>query len=57
MQRLWGQKISDLAFSEFVEILEWVAQKKGKSVVYIDRCYPSSTTCYHCGHVLEYLDL
>ncbi|NEO34104.1 MAG: transposase [Symploca sp. SIO3C6] len=57
MQRLWGQKISDLAFSEFVEILEWVAQKKGKSVVYIDRRYPSSTTCYHCGHVLEYLDL
>ncbi|NER29612.1 MAG: transposase, partial [Symploca sp. SIO1C4] len=25
--------------------------------VYIDRWYPSSKTCYHCGHVLESLDL
>jgi putative transposase len=57
MQRLWGRKISDLAFAEFLKILEWVAKKKGKQVVYIDRWYPSSKTCSHCGHVLESLDL
>jgi putative transposase len=57
MQRLWGRKISDLAFGEFLQILEWVAKKKGKEVVYIDRWYPSSKTCSHCGHVLESLDL
>lgn len=57
MQRLWGRKISDLAFGEFLQILEWVAHKKGKSVVYIDRWYPSSKTCHHCGHVLESLEL
>ncbi|MEH2411512.1 RNA-guided endonuclease InsQ/TnpB family protein [Nostoc sp.] len=57
MQRLWGRKISDLAFGEFLNILEWVAQKKKKQVVFIDRWYPSSKTCNHCGHVLKELDL
>jgi putative transposase len=57
MQRLWGRKISDLAFGEFLQILEWVAKKKGKEVVFIDRWYPSSKTCNHCGHVLKALDL
>jgi putative transposase len=56
MQRLWGRKISDLAFGEFLQILEWVAQKKGKAIVFIDRWYPSSKTCSSCGHVLENLD-
>jgi len=57
MQRLWGRKISDLAFGEFIEILEWVAKKKNKQVVFIDPWYPSSKTCNHCGHVLKELDL
>ncbi len=57
MQRLWGRKISDLAFGEFLQILEWVAVKKGKQVVFIDQWYPSSKTCSNCGHVLESLDL
>ena len=57
MQRLWGRKISDLAFGEFLQILEWVAKKKNKQVLYIDQWYPSSKTCSHCGHILEKLDL
>ena len=57
MQRLWGRKISDLAFGEFLQKLEGVATKKGKKVVYIDQWYPSSKTCSNCGHVLERLDL
>jgi putative transposase len=57
MQRLWGRKIGDLAFREFLSILEWVASKKGKQVVYIDPWYPSSKTCSCCGHQLEALDL
>lgn len=57
MQRLWGRKISDLAFREFLQILEWVAQKKGKKVIYIDQWYPSSKTCSHCQHLLDSLDL
>jgi putative transposase len=57
MQRLWGRKISDLAFGEFLQILEWVATKKGKQVVFIDRWYPSSKTCSSCGYVLKELAL
>ncbi|MBW4613645.1 MAG: transposase [Desmonostoc vinosum HA7617-LM4] len=57
MQRLWGRKISDLAFGEFIQILEWIAKKKNKFVVFIDQWYPSTKTCSCCGHVLESLDL
>ena len=57
MQRLWGRKISDLAFGEFLQILQWIATKKGKQVVFLWRWYPSSKTCSDCGHVLESLDI
>ena len=57
MQRLWGRKINDLALSEFLKILDYVAEKKGKVVSYIDRWYPSSKTCSCCGHVLDKLPL
>ena len=57
MQRLWGRKISDLAFGEFLQIIEWVANKKDKQIVFIDQWYPSSKTCSNCGHVLKELDL
>ncbi|MEA5501002.1 RNA-guided endonuclease InsQ/TnpB family protein [Limnoraphis robusta] len=57
MQRLWGRKIGDLAFGEFIEILKWVSLKKGKLIVFIDQWYPSSKTCFHCGHVLKKLEL
>jgi putative transposase len=57
MQRLWGRKVNDLALGDFLQVLEWVAKKKGKRVIYIDRWYPSSKTCSCCGHVLDELDL
>jgi putative transposase len=57
MQHLWGRKISDLAFGEFLQILEWIAKNIGKQVIFIDQWYPSSKTCSNCGHVLEKLDL
>ena len=57
MQRLWGRKISDLALAEFLSILEFVAEKKGKFVSYIDQWYPSSKTCSECNLVLDKLAL
>src|ERR671932_238731 len=57
MQRLWGRKVNDLALGDFLQILEWVAKKKGKRLIYIDPWYPSSKTCSCCGHVLDELDL
>jgi putative transposase len=57
MQQLWGRKIADLALGEFLKILEWVAKKQGKQVVYIHPWYPSSKTCSHCKHILDELSL
>ncbi len=57
MQRLWGRKIGDLAFSEFLKILESVAEKKNKIVSYIDQWYPSTKTCSVCDYVLDELPL
>lgn len=57
MKRLWGRKVSDLAFATFLEILDFVADKKGKYVGFINRWYPSSKTCNNCGHVNQNLEL
>ena len=57
MQRLWGRKLSDLAFGEFLKILEHIANKKGKQVVYIDRFFPSSKKCCHCRYLNRDLQL
>ena len=53
MKRLWGRKVSDLGFSGFLRKLEWVAAKRGKRVVYIDRFEPTSKTCSSCEHVQD----
>ena len=50
MKRLWGRKVSDLAFAEFVEILEHIASRSGSTVVKIDRWAPSSKKCHVCGY-------
>lgn len=57
MQQMWGRKVSDLGFAEFVSILKWTAFKLGSTVTEIPRFYPSSKTCSNCGHVLEKLEL
>lgn len=57
MQLLWGRKVSDLARSEFMGILSYIASTKGKIVHLIDRFYPSSKTCSDCGHVYRELEL
>jgi putative transposase len=57
MKRLWGRKVSDLAFRTFLNILCHVADAKGKVVHFIDRFYSSSKTCSDCGHVYQDLNL
>jgi len=56
-EALWGRKVSDLARSEFMGILGYVAATKGKVVHLIDRFFPSSKTCSDCGHVYKELSL
>jgi len=55
MQRLWGRKVSDLAFGMFLNVLQYVANKKGKVVALIDPFFPSSRLCPHCGCINEHL--
>jgi putative transposase len=57
MQRLWGRKVSDLAFAKFLKILQWVATKKGKVLGLIDRWYASTKICNQCDYKLEELTL
>jgi putative transposase len=49
MKAMWGRKVSDLGFASFLHILEWVAFKRGKRVVKIDRFLPTTKVCSGCG--------
>lgn len=49
MKRLWGRKVSDYAFAEFVGILGYVASSSGSAVIKIDRWAPSTKVCHICG--------
>ena len=57
MQQLWGREISDYAFTEFVSILQNQLSKTGGQLHKVDRFYPSSKTCSHCGHIVEEMPL
>ena len=57
MKKIWGRKISDLAFSEFVAILKHHCNKSGTTLVVIDRYFPSSKQCYDCLVINENLSL
>lgn len=48
MQMLWGRKISDLSFAEFVNKLEHSCNKTGSKLIKINRFEPSSKTCSNC---------
>ena len=49
MKCLWGRKVSDYAFAEFIGILEYVASEAGTTAVKIDRWASSSKVCHVCG--------
>ena len=57
MQKLWGRKVSDIAWSQFVNMLTYKALERNKYVFKIDRFYPSSKLCNHCGYKNEALNL
>ena len=57
MKSLWGRKVSDLGFAEFLQKLEYIAEKKGKDLLLIDPCFPSSKTCSECSVVIQSLEL
>ena len=57
MKALWGRKVSDLGFADFVKKLVYIASQKGVKITFIDKWYPSTKTCSACGTVNEALNL
>ena len=52
-----AKAIGDVGWGEFVRQLDYKAQWYGRTLVKIDKFYPSSKRCHHCGHVLDSLSL
>ncbi|MEU0152067.1 RNA-guided endonuclease InsQ/TnpB family protein [Micromonospora fulviviridis] len=55
--RSLAKAISDCGWGEFRRQLEYKAERAGRTLVVIDRWYPSSKTCSACGHLLAVLGL
>jgi putative transposase len=53
MHQLWGRKVGDLGFADFLLKAQWMATKFGKDLVKIDRWEPTTKTCHLCGHVQD----
>lgn len=52
-----AESISEMNFGEFRRILEYKCKWYGRKLVFVDRFYPSSKRCNHCGHVNKKLKL
>ncbi|TMD62693.1 MAG: IS200/IS605 family element transposase accessory protein TnpB, partial [Chloroflexi bacterium] len=52
-----AKAISDVGWGEFVRQLEYKSKWYGRTLVKVDRWYPSSKTCHACKHVLDSLTL
>ncbi len=52
-----AKAISDVGWGEFIKRLEYKAAWYGRTLVKIDRWYPSSKRCFDCGHILDSLSL
>ena len=50
MKRLWGRKVSDLSFSQFVSILEFKCEKHEKTFRQIGRWTATTQPCSSCGY-------
>jgi putative transposase len=57
MQKIWGRKISDLGFSDFLSCVKYYCKVNRAIACFIDRFYPSSKTCHVCQKVFEELSL
>jgi len=52
-----AQAIADASWSELLRQLEYKCQWYGRTLVKIDRWFPSSKRCGNCGHVVDKLPL
>ena len=52
-----AESIQEMNFGEFRRMLEYKAKWYGRKIVFVDRFYPSSKTCNHCGYINKALKL
>ena len=60
LTKRYKKSMYDFGFNSFLEILEYMAKKTGKTVLYADKWYPSSQLCSTCGyqnHLLKDVDI
>ncbi len=57
MARLWGKKVLDLAFGDFMLKIRWQAHKRCKRVETINRWTARTTVCHSCGQKHAFIDL
>lgn len=48
--RKLSKSIADVSWNEFIRQLEYKSKWKGRTLVKVDRFYPSSQICSSCGH-------
>ena len=57
MKRLWGRKVSDIAFYRFITFLSEACQKKGKTFAKSGQWQATTKICNTCGNKNNDLDL
>lgn len=50
LSKKYKKSMYDFGFNAFLNILEYVAHKTGKTIMYADKWYPSSQLCSVCGY-------
>ena len=43
-----SKRLSDVSITKFIDMLEYKSELYGKSLIKINRYYPSSQICNHC---------
>lgn len=46
-----GKSTNDNGFGMFRDFLEYKLQEQGKHLIRLDKWYPSSKACHHCGYI------
>ena len=52
-----SRSISDASFGSFIRMLQYKCEWYGRTLVKIDRFFPSSKRCFNCGYIAESLPL
>lgn len=52
-----AESIQEMNFGEFRKMLEYKAKWYDRKIAFVDRFYPSSKTCNHCGYINKKLKL